>query len=159
MIKIYDNNININVVQKMYEILIENLFITYPSFLKERDKYDNKDNFNKWYLSIKNSDNYKIMIYYDNNEIIGFFNYAIIDNELWITEVQIMPFFKKKGILKQFLKQFILTINFKKYNKVYLHINSNNFISQEVFKHIGFKEEKNTIYSININDLNKYLNS
>lgn len=35
MINLYDNNIEDNVLRQMYNILIENLFITYPDFLKK----------------------------------------------------------------------------------------------------------------------------
>ena len=36
MINLYDNNIEDNILGQMYNILIENLFITYPDFLKEK---------------------------------------------------------------------------------------------------------------------------
>lgn len=160
MIKIYDikNKINEEIAKELYEILIENLFITYPEFLKEKDKYDNKDNFNKWYTSIANTESYEIMTYSLNDKIIAFFSYSIIDEKLWISEVQILNSYKKRGILKEFIKQFILIEKNSKYNEVYLHINSNNLLSQKVFRHIGFNNIDGNIYSIKIIDLIKWIN-
>lgn len=47
MINLYDTDIDENILRQMYNILIENLFITYPEFLKEKNKHDNKENYDK----------------------------------------------------------------------------------------------------------------
>lgn len=41
----------------MYNILIQNLFITYPKFLKEKEKHDNNENYQKW-INMKALENY-----------------------------------------------------------------------------------------------------
>ena len=58
MIKL--NNKTEETLRQMYNILIENLFITYPDFLKKKDKHDNKENYNKWTNMIKNDKAYQI---------------------------------------------------------------------------------------------------
>ena len=45
MINLYYKNMPRVILNQMYKILIENLFITYPKFLNERDKHDNKRNY------------------------------------------------------------------------------------------------------------------
>lgn len=156
MIKGYNNMIDEDVAKDLYNILIENLFIIHPEFIKEKELYDNQKNFNKWYSSIKGNTTYKMLIYYLDNKIVGFFSYSIVDNNLWISEVQIMDKYKNQKILKSFLKYFVTLEEFKQYSEIYLHINSKNILSQEVFKHIGFKNIEGTIYSIKAIDLINY---
>ena len=45
MIKV--NEKNEKVLNQMYNILIQNLFITYPKFLKEKEKHYNNENYQK----------------------------------------------------------------------------------------------------------------
>ena len=42
MIKKYNKEINDNILNQMYKILIDNLFITYPNFLEKKEKHDNE---------------------------------------------------------------------------------------------------------------------
>lgn len=45
------------VLNQMYNILIQNLFITYPKFLKEKEKHDNNENYQKW-INMETLENY-----------------------------------------------------------------------------------------------------
>ena len=71
MINLYDNNIEDNKLRQMYNILIENLFITYPDFLKEKNKHDNKENYDMWTNMIKETKRYKVSTYTENNKVIN----------------------------------------------------------------------------------------
>lgn len=157
MINLYDNNIEDNVLRQMYNILIENLFITYPDFLKEKNKHDNKENYDMWTNMIKETKNYKVITYTENNKVVGFLNYSIIEGNLWISEVQIKNDYKNKGILKKLIKKFVLLDEIKKYDSITIHINDRNNVSKKVFTHIGFKPTSNTLYKISMKDIIKWL--
>ncbi len=157
MINLYDNNIEDNVLRQMYNILIENLFITYPDFLKEKNKHDNKENYDMWTNMIKETKNYKVITYTENNRVIGFLNYSIIEENLWISEVQIKNDHKNRGILKKLIKRFVLLDEIKQYDSITIHINDCNSVSKNVFTHIGFKTTSNTLYKISIKDIIKWL--
>lgn len=157
MINLYDNNIEDNVLRQMYNILIENLFITYPDFLKEKNKHDNKENYDMWTNMIKETKNYKVITYTENNRVVGFLNYSIIEGNLWISEVQIKNDYKNRGILKKLIKKFALLDEIKKYDSITIHINDRNNVSKKVFTHIGFKPTSNTLYKISIKDIIKWL--
>ena len=157
MINLYDNNIEENILRQMYNILIENLFITYPNFLKDKNKYDNKENYDMWTNMIKKTKNYKVITYTENDKIIGFLNYSVIDKNLWISEVQIKNDYKNRGILKKLIKKFVLLEETKKYDNVTIHINDNNIVSKKVFTRIGFKPIGNTLYNISLTNMIKWL--
>ncbi len=157
MINLYDNNIEENILRQMYNILIENLFITYPNFLKDKNKHDNKENYDMWTNMIKKTKNYKVITYTENDKIIGFLNYSVIDNNLWISEVQIKNDYKNRGILKKLIKKFVLLEETKKYDNVTIHINDNNIVSKKVFTRIGFKPIGNTLYNISLKNMIKWL--
>ena len=157
MINLYDNNIEDNVLRQMYNILIENLFITYPDFLKEKNKHDNKENYDMWTNMIKETKNYKVITYTENNRVIGFLNYSIIEENLWISEVQIKNDHKNRGILKKLIKRFVLLDEIKQYDSITIHINDHNNVSKKVFTHIGFKPTSNTLYKISMKDIIKWL--
>ena len=159
MIKIINDKklLNEENFKEMYNILIENLFITYPKFLLDRDKYDNMNAYNKWINMIKNTNDYNVIAYIENNIVIGFLNYSVINDDMWISEVQIKNEYKNKGILKKLLKEFVSLEDVKKYDNITIHINSDNKISYDVFSHIGFKHTSNTLYKIDYKDLLNYL--
>lgn len=150
MIDEYDTKNN-SILEKIYQMLIDNLLIIYPN--KKRDEFDNKESHNKFINSLKKEDNYKIITYTINEETVAFLSYNIIENNLWISEVQVKNDFKRKGILKKLLRYFSKNKLLSNYNEIYIHINSNNKISQKVFTHIGFKLKENTIYTISSKDL------
>ena len=151
----YKNKIHIEKLEEMYKILVNNMFIIYPDKIKL--EIDNEENHNKWINSINSSKDYQIITYSIDNNLIAFLSYNIIDNNLWISEVQVKDNYKNKEILKKLLKQFLCNKITKRYKEIYIHINSKNIISQQVFKHIGFKLKENTIYTIKIEELIKYI--
>lgn len=153
MIKL--NNKTEETLRQMYNILIENLFITYPDFLKNKDKHDNKENYNKWTNMIKNEKDYNIITCEEGNQVLGILSYQPIENVLWICEVQIRREYKNKKIFKRMLKKFV-SLN-KKNKEVTIHINDANKISKEVFTHIGFKPVGKTVYKIEMTKLIEYI--
>ena len=157
MINLYDNNIEDNILRQMYNILIENLFITYPDFLKEKNKHDNKENYDMWTDMIKETKNYKVITYTENNKVVGFLNHSIIEGNLWISEVQIKNDYKNRGILKKLIKRFVLLDEIKQYDSITIHINDRNNVSKKVFTHIGFKPTSSTLYKISMEDIIKWL--
>lgn len=156
MINLYDTDINENILRQMYNILIENLFITYPEFLKEKSKHDNKENYDKWTNMIRSTKNYKVISYTVSGEAIGFLNYCIINNNLWISEVQVKNNYKNKGILKKLIRKFVSIEEVKKYDYIIIHINNSNKLSKKVFTHIGFESIGKTLYRINLKDMINY---
>ncbi len=145
-----------NNLKEMYNILIENLLKTYPTFHK--DDYYNDEKFIKWSTMIKNNKNYHILAYKKENKIIGFLSYSINNKQLWISECQIKKEYINNRILKNLIKEFTAINNIQSYDIVTIHINSNNELSQKVFKHIGFKFIGNTIYQISLEKLKKWAN-
>lgn len=160
MLKLYSGNeINNNILKQMYSILIDNLFITYPSFLDNKEKHDNQENQKRWFNMIKTTSNYYVILYIENNQVIGFLNFCINNNKLWISEIQIKNEYKNKGILKRLTKKFVTLKQVKNFNSVIIHINEENNLSKKVFSHIGFKLIKESIYSINLLKLIKWANT
>lgn len=160
MLKLYSGNeINNNILKQMYSILIDNLFITYPSFLDNKEKHDNQENQKRWFNMIKTTSNYYVILYIENNQVIGFLNFCINNNKLWISEIQIKNEYKNKGILKKLIKKFVTLKQVKNFNSVIIHINEENNLSKKVFSHIGFKLIKESIYSINLLKLIKWANT
>ena len=91
----YINKITLNYTLDMYEILTKN-------YQKELTN----EEFNKWFNMITNNKNYNIIICLDNNTLVGFLCYMIIDNDLIISEIQIIPSYQKKyGIFRKLFKQ------------------------------------------------------
>lgn len=159
MLKLYSGNeINNNILKQMYSILIDNLFITYPSFLDNKEKHDNLENQKRWFNMIKTTSNYYVILYLENNQVIGFLNFCINNNKLWISEIQIKNEYKNKGILKKLIKKFVTLKQAKNFNSVIIYINKKNNLSKKVFSHIGFKLVKESIYSIDLLKLIKWVN-
>lgn len=140
------------ILKQMYEILISNLFITYPDL--EKDKHDNKENCLKWINMIKSNNDYHVVVYEENNKVIGYLNYMVIENKMWICEAQVKD--KNKKILKKLITYYVKLKDVSNYDKVTIHINSNNILSQKVFTYIGFKLINNTLYEISMKDLTKW---
>ena len=139
--------------KRMHKILIKNQFITYPGYV------DDPNNFNIWINNMKNEKDYHILLYKENDEIIGFLNYGSFNGENWIAEIQIDNKEKNKGITKKLLKRFY-NLNKNKIKEVYAFINPNNNLSKEVFiNHVGFSKLNNykNRYILSFNDLKKYL--
>lgn len=149
-----NNNLpNEKALKDMCSILVEN----YNIINNTSDTIE--DSFEEWVNMIKNTENYNILICKKDTEIIGFVCYTFLDIGLMLSEVQIKKDYQGKyDILRKMLKQVIDKSNKKLYSNVYGTISSKNIKSQNVFKHIGFKNTKGILYKININDLMSWIN-
>ena len=108
---------------------------------------------------IKTTSNYYVILYIENNQVIGFLNFCINNNKLWISEIQIKNEYKNKGILKRLTKKFVTLKQIKNFNSVIIHINKENNLSKKVFSHIGYKLVKESIYSIDLLKLVEWVNT
>ena len=158
MFSIYSSKeLSDNQFSKMYEILINNLFKTYPEFLDDKDKYDNKDNYNNLFNSIKTSEQYNVICLEERDLVIGYLSYSLINDELWISEIQIRDDYHGKGILRKLIGKFVSMPELNSYEYIKIHINMRNIHSQEVFGYIGFEKiGESTIYKIDTDNLIKW---
>jgi GNAT superfamily N-acetyltransferase len=105
-IKFYSSsNLPFDIYSQMYCLIINNLFITYPEKLENKELMDNEKNFNTLYNSIMNEPSYKIITYEKSNILYAYLAYSIIDKDLWISEIQIEPDYQGKGILRAIIKR------------------------------------------------------
>lgn len=158
MLNVYSSKeLSDNQFAKMYEILINNLFKTYPEFLDNKDKYDNKDNYNNLFNSIKTSELYNVICLEESDLLIGYLSYSVINDELWISEIQIRKEYQGKGVLRKLIRKFVSMPELKNYDYIKIHINKRNIHSQKVFEHIGFEKiGESTIYKIYTDNLIKW---
>ena len=158
MLNVYSSKeLSDNQFAKMYEILINNLFKTYPEFLDDKDKYDNKDNYNNLFNSIKTSEQYNVICLEETDLLIGYLSYSVINDELWISEIQIRDDYQGKGVLRKLIGKFVSMPKLNSYEYIKIHINKRNIHSQEVFGHIGFEKiGESTIYKIDTDNLIKW---
>lgn len=155
MLNVYSSKeLSDNQFAKMYEILINNLFKTYPEFLDDKDKHDNKNNYNNLFNSIKTSEQYNVICLEERDLLIGYLSYSVINDELWISEIQIREEYQGKGVLRKLIRKFVSMPEFKNYRCVKIHINRRNVHSQKVFCHMGFEKiGESTIYKIDTDNL------
>lgn len=155
MLSVYSSKeLSDNQFAKMYEILINNLFKTYPEYLAEKNKHDNKDNYNNLFNSIKTAEQYNVICFEEADLLIGYLSYSVINAELWISEIQIRDEYQGKGVLRKLIGKFVSMPEFKNYRCVKIHINRRNIHSQKVFCHMGFEKiGESTIYKIDTDNL------
>ncbi len=153
MIKVISpKDVDLDYLKQMEEIIVDNQFITYKTY-EYKDEY-----FMMWVNNIRNNPTYRMIVLEENNEIIGFLNYCIENEDNWISEIQVNDKYKNTGITKQLLKKYCeLNENVK---EVIAHINSKNELSKTVFlNHVGFKviDGYKNRYKLSMNDLRKYI--
>lgn len=155
MLNVYSSKeLSDNQFAKMYEILINNLFKTYPEFLDVKDKYNNKDNYNNLFNSIKTAEQYNVICFEEADLLIGYLSYSVINDELWISEIQIREEYQGRGVLRNLIGKFVSMPEFKNYGCVKIHINRRNVHSQKVFCYMGFEKiGESTIYKIDTDNL------
>ena len=140
----HNNKINLNYALNMHDILTKNY-----------KKKISKEEFNKWFNMITNNKNYNIIICLDNNTLVGFLCYMIIDNDLIISEIQIIPSYQKKyGI---FRKLFNEIQKCKNINKVKCTIKKTNTHSIECFTKMGMINTSGLWYEMNYNNFKDWL--
>ena len=153
MIEVLDPRVvDLTLLKEMEKIIVENQFITYPDY-EYKDEY-----FMMWVNNIRNNPTYRMIVYKENNKILGFLNYAIEGEDNWICEIQVLNDNKHKGITTKLLNKYVeLNYNIK---EAIAFIKATNLLSKEVFvNHVGFTqvEGKNNRYKISIDKLKDYL--
>ena len=153
MIEVLDPRVvDLTLLKEMEKIIVENQFITYPDY-EYKDEY-----FMMWVNNIRNNPTYRMIVYKENNKILGFLNYAIEGEDNWICEIQVLNENKHKGITTKLLNKYVeLNYNIK---EAIAFIKATNLLSKEVFvNHVGFTpvEGKNNRYKISIDKLKEYL--
>ena len=153
MIEVLDPRVvDLTLLKEMEKIIVENQFITYPD-------YEYKDEFfMMWVNNIRNNPTYRMIVYKENNKILGFLNYAVEGEDNWICEIQVLNDNKHKGITTKLLNKYVeLNYNIK---EAIAFIKATNLLSKEVFvNHVGFTpvEGKSNRYKISIDKLKEYL--
>ena len=110
-----------------------------------------------WVNMITNNPNYHIILYLDNNELVGFICYEYMENKkVMISEVQIIREYRYKRLVKTLLNEMINNIDKNKCDTFLAGINSNNEHSVNTFTHVGMVK-KDRYYEISCNDLYNYL--
>ena len=141
----------------IYRFIIDNYFDRNKELGKDRENIDTKEAYNNWVNTILNTKDYNILLYYKDNEIIGFVAFMYKGNYLCLSEVQFDMQYKNKGYLVKMLKEIINKSDKTKYNMIYGTINKNNELSKNVFTHIGFINTEKNRYEISLEDLIKWL--
>lgn len=140
----YINKITLNYTLDMYEILT-----------KYYQKELTNEEFNNWFHMITNDKNYNIIICIDKNKMVGFLCYMIINNNLIICEIQIIPDYQKKyGIFRKLFKQ-IKTNEI--IDKVKCTIKETNTHSIECFTNMGMINTSGLWYEMNYNNFKNWL--
>ena len=145
-------DVDLDVLKKIETIIVDNQFITYPDY-EYKDEY-----FMMWVNNIRNNPTYRMIVYKENNKILGFLNFAYENNENWISEIQVVDEYKNRGITTKLLKKYVeLNSDIK---EAIAYIKPNNYLSKEVFvNHVGFTniDGRNNRYKISIDKLKEYL--
>ena len=125
-----------------YDVIYNFITDNYFDRCKDKNQIDSKEAYNNWVNTILTTKDYNILLYYNDNKIIGFISFMYIDNYLCLSEVQFDIKYKNKGYLKNMLKGVIDNSDKSRYNMIYGTINKNNELSKSVFTHIGFVNTK-----------------
>lgn len=160
MFELYSKNNKIpdNIAKIIHEILIDNLINREENIGKERKDFTNDEIYNKWLNMLRNENDYYILVYYYNNEIVAFINYSYMNKGLCLCEVQIKREYQGKyNILRYMINHILNTTDRSKYNNVCGTI-GNNQRSKDVFTHIGMKHTIGHFYEISVGDLEKWIN-
>ena len=141
------------IIDEMFEVLSSNIKIINSNIeITEKD-------YLTWKSNILSNKKLRTIIIKDNI-LRGYLQYIIIDNEVWICEIQIRDDNKHdKVTLKRLLSQLIKESNIGKEIIIYGNINPINKHSIDVFTHIGFINKENNKYEINGYKLIKYIDN
>lgn len=138
-------------LEKMLFLVTDNTSRYVPNFTVT------EDDINLWNDSIKNSDYYFILLY-ENQEVVGYLEYAFTDKNAYIAELELSDQCKGDNYsFKTLIEEFYYSID-NKYN-IRCKIHKNNQKSQEVFTHIGMKKTGEKLYEMSYDDLEKYVES
>lgn len=132
---------------KMFKIVSVNMSKLYNSKITDAD-------FEIWSNNVSNNLQLKTIINYDG-DLNGYIQYMEFANEkkICICEFEIISTKQGNGItFNKLLKEFLNEHKSEKYNNyiVYGNISNSNIHSQDVFKHLGFKNIEKNIYQIDL---------
>ena len=149
----FDNKVPIEKCFEMLNILAD--------FYDDFNGMDNrkKEMYEPWFNVIRNTKDYYVLLCYKNSNLIGFLNYMYYEEGLVLCEVQIKKEFQNKGYMKLLIKKAIENSDLNRYSDIFVTINKNNIVSQSIFRHIGFKNIENNLYSIDKDKLLLWVNS
>lgn len=86
---------------------------------------------------ISNSAIFKLVV--NNNTILGFTEYLLEDNRVFLSKLYVSKEYRNKGIGKLMLEDCIKYAKENNKDSIYLTVNKGNTNSIEIYKHIGFK--------------------
>ncbi len=107
-----------------------------------------KKNIEKQIQDIYNSDNHKVFILKNTEELLGFILLQIVENHFtseticFILEIFVDPKFRGKGIGNRLMELAEKFAEEKKIKKVVLNVANNNKIASSLYKKMGYVEEK-----------------
>lgn len=152
MYELYDfnNKISIKRCDEIYKML--------NIFYNGSDKFEKDDKYDRWLKMITTDENYSILLYTIDDEVVGFISYTYINEGLMLSEIQIKDEYQgKRNILKSMLKEVCKNCDLLKSKIILVTIKEDNDKSKAVFTHIGFKKENGIKYKIRFNDLIKWI--
>ena len=151
----YNNKIDLDYCSKMHEIL-KNDYIRKNGIETYNNNFDN-DGFEKWVEMLRNDENYNIILCFNDDKLIGFLCYMIIDNDIILCEIQIIPEYQKKyGIFRKLFKELP---KFDNISNVKSTIKKDNLHSIECFTNMGMKNTNGLWYEITYIDFKNWLNN
>ncbi len=151
----YNNKIDLDSCSKMHEIL-KNDYIKKNGIEIYNNSFDN-DGFEKWVEMLRNDENYNIILCFDDDKLIGFLCYMIINNDIILCEIQIIPEYQKKyGIFRKLFKELP---KFDNISNVKGTIKKDNFHSIECFTNMGMKNTNGLWYEMTYIDFKNWLNN
>lgn len=86
---------------------------------------------------ISNGAIFKLVV--NNNTILGFTEYLLEDNRVFLSKLYVSKEYRNKGIGKLMLEDCIKYAKENNKDSIYLTVNKGNTNSIEIYKHIGFK--------------------
>lgn len=133
-------SVNINTIEKISDYA-RKLFIEYYTDLIGTKQANYMANL---FLSkeaitklISNGAIFKLAV--NNNTILGFTEYLLEDNRVFLSKLYVSKEYRNKGIGKLMLEDCIKYAKENNKNSIYLTVNKGNTNSIEIYKHIGFK--------------------
>ncbi len=124
---------------QMFKMLKENM--SYITEVSNDDK-------NIWIENIITPKDLFLICISVDNKLIGFLEYSIDDNYIYLCEIQIDKTNQGDGkTFKMLINRFLEEVKQLKINKIVCRINPKNDKSKKVFKHLGFESIGNNRYT------------
>ena len=75
-----------------------------------------------------------------NNQIVGFYDYWVTFDSATISQIAVLPEYRRKGIGEMMLKEIVDDCYAKRVLTITLEVRQNNVAAQNLYKKLGFKE-------------------